>query len=52
VQGEEVATIVNEKLSAGSYQADWNASGLPSGVYVYAHQIENNFQSRKMILMK
>ncbi|MBK6539067.1 MAG: T9SS type A sorting domain-containing protein [Ignavibacteria bacterium] len=33
--GREVETIVNEQLNAGSYEADWNASNFPSGVYFY-----------------
>ena len=52
VQGEEVAILVNENLSTGTYNVDWNASNLPSGVYVYMLRTENIHLSRKMILMK
>lgn len=52
VQGEEVETLINEELSAGSYNVDWNASGFPSGVYVYAINTKNGILSQKMILMK
>jgi hypothetical protein len=33
--GEEVATLVSEKLPAGSHQRVWEANGLASGVYLY-----------------
>lgn len=52
VQGEEVATLVNENLSIGNYKADWDASNLASGVYVYMLRSENFQLSRKMIFMK
>jgi hypothetical protein len=52
VQGEEVAVLVNENLSSGNYNANWDASNLPSGVYVYMLRSENVQLSRKMILMK
>lgn len=35
VIGREIATLVNEELTAGYYQYPWNAKGLSSGVYVY-----------------
>ncbi len=35
VLGAEVATLVNEQKSTGSYRVNWNAAGLPSGVYLY-----------------
>lgn len=50
--GKEVATLVNEKLSAGSYVADWNGSGYPSGVYFYRIQAGNLNETKKMILLK
>ena len=50
--GKEVKTLVNEKLSAGYYEVDWNASVYPSGVYFYRLQTEGYTETRKMILIK
>ncbi|MGB5286854.1 MAG: T9SS type A sorting domain-containing protein, partial [Ignavibacteriaceae bacterium] len=57
VLGQEVATLLNGNIVAGSHQVDFNASALNSGVYLY--QIEatgidgTNFTSvKKMILTK
>ncbi len=36
--GQEVASLVNENKPAGTYIADWNAEGLPSGMYFYKMQ--------------
>jgi len=38
--GREVATIVSEELPAGNYSRQWNAMGLPSGVYFYRLSIK------------
>ncbi len=35
VLGKEVITLVNEERPAGSYEVEFNAAGLPSGVYFY-----------------
>ena len=35
ILGEEVATLVSDKLYAGSYLYEWDASKLASGVYLY-----------------
>jgi hypothetical protein len=35
ILGREIDMLVNESLRAGTYNVDWNASGLPSGVYFY-----------------
>lgn len=32
--GREIATLVSEELSAGSYSMRWDAAGVPSGVYL------------------
>jgi len=50
--GEEVVTLVSEKLSSGSYSYEWNASNLASGVYLYHLETEGFVETRKMILMK
>jgi len=33
--GREIAVLANENKSPGSYQVQWNAKGMPSGVYFY-----------------
>jgi hypothetical protein len=35
ILGEKVTTLVSDKLSAGSYSYEWDASNLASGVYLY-----------------
>ena len=58
--GREVATLVNERQEAGTYQAIFNAKGLSSGIYFYqlkARQIDGgqagNFSEvKKMNLLK
>jgi len=56
--GEIVEVLVSEVQSAKSYEAVWNASVHPSGVYFYSIEVSpvddgNIFkESRKMILVK
>jgi hypothetical protein len=50
--GEEVATLVSEKLPAGKHQRVWEAKGLASGVYVYRLQAGDFEQTRKLILLR
>jgi len=52
VLGNEVATLVDEFRNAGSYNVDYNASKLASGVYFYRLQAGDFVQTRKMILLK
>ena len=35
VLGREVASLVEGQKGAGSYTVQWNASGMPSGIYLY-----------------
>ena len=52
MMGEEVAVLAKGLYEAGTYQFSFDASGLPSGVYVYALQTGSQVFSRKMTLMK
>ena len=52
VLGREVSVLVNEQLNTGSYKADWNASGFPSGVYFYKLETESFSKTMKMVLVK
>jgi|GEM_PF-1944873 len=50
--GREVRTLVDEKLSKGSYNVVFNASDLTSGVYFYKLQVGNMVQTKKLMLVK
>ena len=50
--GEEVAVLLDKELTIGSYNVEWNAGGLPSGVYFYQLQTEGFVGTKKMILKK
>lgn len=52
VLGTEVATLVDEYKSSGSYQINFDCGSLPSGIYFYKLQAGSYFETRKMILMK
>jgi len=50
--GREVETLVNEQQSAGTYEATFNGSQYPSGVYFY-RLIANGFsETKKMLLVR
>jgi len=50
--GKEVAVLVNQQLQPGTYEADWDASAYPSGVYYYKLETENFTETKKMVLVK
>lgn len=52
ILGKEIATLVNETKSAGTYNVNFDASKLSSGVYIYSIQAGDFAESRKMLLMK
>lgn len=52
ILGEEVATMVSERLTAGQYKYDWDASSLASGVYLYRIQAGEYVDAKKMILLR
>ena len=52
VLGSEVGTLVNEAKEAGYHSVEFNASNLPSGVYIYTLQVNEFSASKKMLLLK
>jgi hypothetical protein len=52
VIGKEVALLVNEMKQAGNYSVTFDASDLPSGIYVYQMKVNIFIETKKMILMK
>lgn len=57
ILGQKVAVLVNEKLTEGEYEANWNGKDLnnedvSSGIYLYKLVDGNRDEVRKLILMK
>jgi hypothetical protein len=50
--GQNVATLVNGKMPAGSHSVTWDARNVPSGIYFYKFEAGAFSQTRKMVLMK
>jgi len=52
VLGREVASLVDEELAAGSYEIDFVAEKLSSGIYFYTLSVSDFISSKKMILLR
>jgi hypothetical protein len=50
--GEIVEELVNEVKEAGKYEVNFDASGLPSGMYLYSLSSGKFKETKKMILLK
>jgi hypothetical protein len=51
VFGREMLTLVDDQLNAGSYEVKWNAANFTTGVYYYKIMVNENVDSKKMILL-
>ncbi|NNJ51844.1 MAG: T9SS type A sorting domain-containing protein [Ignavibacteriaceae bacterium] len=52
ILGKEMTTIVNKELDAGSYEVEFDAATLNSGVYFYKLEAGSFSETKKMLLMK
>ncbi|MCC6477446.1 choice-of-anchor J domain-containing protein [bacterium] len=50
--GQEVATLVNGPMTAGSHSISFNATELPSGLYFAQLRAGANVSTQKLVLMK
>jgi hypothetical protein len=52
VLGRKVAVLANERKSPGVHRVTWDASGFPSGVYLYRIQAGAFSGVKKLVLVK
>ena len=52
ILGQKIKTLLNKKLSPGSYEVEFDGSNLPSGVYFYRLTNENYSSTKKMLLLR
>ena len=52
LKGQKVETLINEIISKGSHEINWNAKTLASGVYVCVLESDGWMSTSKLILIK
>jgi len=52
ILGNEVASLVNGKQNAGSYEVEFNGANLSSGIYFYTLKAEGFSETKRMLLLK
>ena len=52
ILGNEIAKLMDEEKSVGTYELTWDAASLPSGVYFYQLQAGDFIKTKKMILLR
>jgi len=52
ILGNEIALLMDEEKTIGTYELTWNAAALPSGVYFYQLKAGDFISTKKMILLK
>lgn len=52
VLGKQIAELVNENLTVGTYKVDFDASTYLSGVYFYTLEAEKFTETKRMVLLK
>jgi len=50
--GEEVAVLLDKELTTGTYEFEWNANNIPSGVYFYQLKTNGFMETKKMLMIK
>ncbi|MCB0273851.1 MAG: T9SS type A sorting domain-containing protein [Calditrichaeota bacterium] len=52
ITGQKVASLIEENLAPGTYQTEFNAANLPSGVYFYQLNAGSLSIAKKMVLAR
>ncbi len=52
ILGQKVVTLLNRRLTPGSYKVTFNAVNLPTGVYIYRLEGETMAITKKLLLLK
>ncbi|MBI5471915.1 MAG: T9SS type A sorting domain-containing protein [Ignavibacteriae bacterium] len=52
ILGREVATLVDEVRQPGTYNVQWNASGVASGVYLYRLRADAFVETKKCLMLR
>ena len=52
INGEKIATLINQKQPPGKYEVEFDGSGLPAGIYYFRLTVGKYLQTKKMVLVR
>ena len=52
MSGRVVKILVDKEVNAGYYTANWDAKGLPAGIYFAKFTVDDYRSTKKLILLK
>lgn len=52
IVGQPILVLTDGMHGAGDHEYEWDASGLPSGMYIYQLEVGNKITTQKMTLVK
>ncbi len=52
ILGNEIETLINKEIPAGTHKVEFDGTGLPSGTYFYRLESGSFSETRKMVLLK
>ena len=52
ILGREIQTLVNEQLSPGTYEVEFDGTNYPSGVYYYSLSTQSFKETKRMVLLR
>jgi len=52
IVGQPIALLLQESRAKGEHTIEWDASDMPSGIYIYQLEIGTKIMTRKMTLVK
>lgn len=52
ISGKEVTELINKVITAGTYQYEFNAGNLSSGIYIYRLETTEYSNTKKMVVLK
>jgi len=50
--GDQIQTLINDYKESGSYEIEWNAINVASGIYFIQLSVNGNVITKKMMLLK
>ncbi len=52
VVGQPIADLIHTRMNRGEHKIDWDATDIPSGMYIYQLEVGTKIMTRKMTIVK